>query len=120
MTDIDPQLQSLFKPESIDDGGFTLATMDKILAEEKLRQIKTAAIWAAIAVVLVTIVAYFGVAEFITHAMTSPIYDVGEGWVGWLLSPINNAGALLIALLKLFQVVRGGGRGLDRVSLLPF
>jgi hypothetical protein len=58
-------------------------------------------------------------ASFISTSLTAPVIDLGVGWVGWLLMPINNTGALLLLLLKSIRTLIPK-TSIRRVSLLPF
>lgn len=117
---LDQELQTLFSQETIADNGFSKSTMALIEQEQKKTAFIHVAVWLAIAVFGASLMLYFDAAEVITQTMTAPIVELGASSFGWLLAPINNVGALLVALLKLMQLTRGRGRGLDRVSLLPF
>jgi hypothetical protein len=36
--------------------------------------------------------------------VSMPIISLGEGWLAWLLAPINTVGAILVALYKLIRM----------------
>ena len=120
MTEPDAELKTLFTPEPIADDGFSKATLALIAQEQQRVNLTRGIAWLGVAALLSLAMIYFGLDELLTKAMTAPIIELDAGSLGWLLAPINNAGALLVALVKLLQLTRGRGRGPDRVSLLPF
>ena len=119
MTDLNPVLQNLFQPEEISDDGFSASVTENIETQQrKIKRLKFASI-ILLAAIFVTTMIQFGITEFITFALTSPILVLGDGWLGWLLSPVNNVGALLALLRNLFRKVIS--RNAEwRGSLLPF
>ncbi len=110
----------LFTPEPIADNGFSKATLALIAQQQQRVYLLRSITWVGITAVVALAMIYFGLDELITKAMTAPIVSLGTGSLGSLLTPINNAGAVLIALIKLLQLTRGRARSPDRVSLLPF
>jgi hypothetical protein len=45
-------------------------------------------------------------AQLIAQALTTTLVELGEGWLAWVFSPINNIGALLILTVKAIQRAR--------------
>lgn len=50
-------------------------------------------------------VPFFEFAVTVSAVMTNPIVDVGEGWLGFLLAPINNCGAIVIVVVKIARMI---------------
>lgn len=52
----------------------------------------------------------FEFAVMLSAVLTNPIVDLGEGWLAFLLAPVNNCGAILVVVVKaarmLFRRVR--------------
>jgi hypothetical protein len=44
------------------------------------------------------------VAQLITQALTTTLIDLGNSWVAWLFSPINNVASLLVLGVKAIRV----------------
>ncbi|HIG42833.1 MAG: hypothetical protein ABGY96_20940 [bacterium] len=46
------------------------------------------------------------VVQLITQLLTTSLVDLGDTWIAWLLSPINNIASLTILCVKAFRVAR--------------
>ncbi len=124
MSEQDQILKNLFEPDrqteaSLQDDGFTASVMVNI-QQTKRRQI----VWKicslmAVVLLAVTMTIQLGFTEYVTLSLTAPLVSLGEGWVSWVLSPINNIGALLVALVKIIHRI-SGRKSEWRGSLLPF
>lgn len=120
MTEPDQQLAMLFKNvDSIPDGGFSQSTMQAIEKDQLKRNLLLACCGLLGAFILIATAWHLELAELIAYALTSPLFTLGDSFFSWMFSPINNLGALLVALFKLVQVALGGRRA-RHVSLLPF
>ena len=42
----------------------------------------------------------------IAQGLTIPLIELGETWIAWVLSPINNIGSLIVLSVKAFRVGR--------------
>ena len=117
----DISLQALFdEPAQIaDDSEFVVRTMQRI----DQRQRRSLYIWLAVSGGLIIIASLFAlpleIANFITQSFTTPLFSLGSGWLGWLMAPINNAGALVVLLIRLLRFARPKSSEW-RVSLLSF
>lgn len=107
----DPLLESLFasnpvKLEDADGQAFTAAVMSKTR-----RVIYGFVIAAACLAVLLIICAWLmgvpirDLAQGITDVLAIPLFDLGDGWVAWVFTPINNIASLLVLSLKLMRVI---------------
>lgn len=119
MSDLDPKLQTLFTVEDISDDGFSDTLMNQLAQEQKLATISKLGYLIVFLILAIVASVQFGVTEFITLTLTAPIVSLGESWIAWVVSPVNNAGALLILLYNLFRRINRR-RNEWRVSLLPF
>lgn len=107
--DHDLLLQSLFVEEQpvLDGEVFTACLVAKI---RKLRYRPVAGL-AGVALVMAVVVWLFAiptreVAQFIAQGLTLTILDLGEGWLSWVLSPVNNLAGLLVLSVKAIRVAR--------------
>jgi len=122
MSDLrDPALQDLFdEPVQIaEDSEFVVRTMQRV--DQRKRW--SLYLWLTLGGGFVIIASLFAVpleiATFITQSLTTPLFSLGGGWVGWIMAPINNAGALVLLLIRLLRFARPKPSEW-RVSLLPF
>ncbi len=115
----DQDKESLLSEQSIRDDGFSDAVMMQLNQADQRRSLWKMVTLAAIALIAVTATIQLGVTEVVTLSLTSPLISLGEGWVSWILSPINNTGALLVLLVKFIHRI-SGGRSEWRGNLLPF
>ena len=44
--------------------------------------------------------------QLITQLLTTTLIDLGDTWIAWLLSPINNIASLTIVSVKAFRIAR--------------
>jgi len=47
-----------------------------------------------------------GIVMRVSEALTTTLFDLGESWVAWILSPINNVGGLLLVSWKTLRIIR--------------
>ena len=118
MTDLDPKLQSLFAEDNISDDGFSASVMLEIDQQQKSRSLSKWLFICVGALAVITATIYLGAAEFVALTLTSPILGLGEGWLAFALSPINNCGAILVVMLNLIRRILGG-KSEWRGTLLP-
>ena len=108
----DPLLQALFtQAETLaPDEEFTEAVMEQ--TRRFKRRFLVGIGGGALALAVIALASYLAfpvlVTEWATLAfgfISMPIVSLGEGWLAWLLAPINTVGAILVALYKLIRVV---------------
>lgn len=124
---MDPKLQALFTESDVVDEAGTETTASEfasqVMQRIKQQEQKTNVLRLVGITLLVLIGSLFAVpvelANVISYGFTAPIFSIGESWLAWLLTPINNCGALVIVLLKLLRVMTLRSRG-THVNLLPF
>ncbi len=44
--------------------------------------------------------------QMITLVLITALVDLGDGWLGWILSPFNSIAALLVAVVKAIRMFR--------------
>ena len=107
----DPVLQSLFAVDQVElndkDGQvFTACVMAKT---RKLIYVSVASL-VGIALIFLVSAWLFGIpikdlAYSITGALATTLFDLGEGWASWILTPVNNIASLLVLSLKAMRVI---------------
>lgn len=123
METTDPMLEAWFAeatdPEA--DDQFTAAVMSRT-RKFKWRVIGIAALVLAglLASFLGAFLVFPGVMSegilMIVGFVTLPVLSLGEGWLAWVLTPINTVGALLVAVIKLLRVVTRKALGASYVN----
>lgn len=107
----DPVLQSLFAASQVqlsDQDGklFTARVMAKT---RKLFYGSVTAV-IALAVLLIASAWLLGipireVVDNLTQTLATTLFDFGDGWVSWVLMPVNNIAGLLVLILKIFRMI---------------
>ena len=107
--DRDPVLSSLFASSVVDkdDKEFT----KHVVAKTRSLRYKIVVGLLAVALILVAIAWLLGlpfqeVAQLITQGLTTSLVDLGDGWLAWSLSPVNNVASVLILSLKAIRMLR--------------
>jgi hypothetical protein len=92
-------LQTLFAEvrEDLDGEAFTAGMM----AQTRFQRYRVPIMISGIALVVVVCAVLFApsLLDFvllITQVLTTTLIDLGEGWLAWIFSPINNIASLLI------------------------
>lgn len=106
--DRDPILQSMFTAaqKNLDGEAFT----DRV--NKKTRSQRNRMIVALLSVVFVMAVCIWifaiPIQEFpwvVTNFLTTTLIDLGDGWVAWVFSPVNNIAGLLVLSLKAMRML---------------
>jgi len=91
-------LQSLFaeSKKELDADAFVLQVMNRtsLLQKKMVATIVTLALLLFLAGWMLDIP--LAIAELITEVITATLFDFGNNWVGWALSPINNIAGLCV------------------------
>jgi len=97
--DQDPRLQALFAEarQELDGEEFTAGMM----ARTRLQRYRLPILLSGFALVVTVCALIFtsSLLEFVllvTQVLTTTLVDLGEGWLAWAFSPINNIASLLI------------------------
>ena len=106
--DRDPILQSMFTAAQKDLDGEVFT--DRV--NKKTRSQRNRMIVALISVVFVMAVCIWifaiPIQEFprvVTNFLTTTLIDLGDGWVAWVFSPVNNIAGLLVLSLKAMRML---------------
>jgi hypothetical protein len=104
----DPLLQSLFADaqHDLDEEAFTAAVM----ARTRFVRYRRVAPWIGFVLMLAAGAWYLTVplevAQLIAQALTTTLINLGDGWLAWIFSPINNIAALLVLIVKAIRIAR--------------
>jgi hypothetical protein len=106
--DIDPRLQALFAEGQPDLDGEAFTA--RVMAKSRFLRYRVLALWIGMAMVLAAGAWYLAipleVAQLIAQALTTTLIDLGDGWLAWVFSPVNNIAALLVLFVKAIRVGR--------------
>ena len=102
-----PQLQTLFKEASEDLDGEVFTT--GVLTRTRVRRNRVIAGLGGVVVVLAVCawlltVPVFGFVQITTQVLTTTLIDLGEGWLAWMLAPVNNIARLLVVSVKAIRM----------------
>ncbi len=106
--DRDPFLQSLFGEAGHDLAGETFTNY----VMSRTRNLKYLAVAGAGAIALILAICLWllaipsELAQLSAEVLTQPLIPLGEGWLTWLVSPVNNIGGLLVLIVKVIRVVQ--------------
>jgi hypothetical protein len=108
--DRDPLLQSLFaEAEQELDGG--VLTAQVMARTRSFRLTLLAGSASALLLLLAGVRLVFGVPLFdfamlISEVFATPLVNLGDGWLGLLLLPVNTIASLLVILFKTLRVIQ--------------
>ena len=104
---LDPGLLEMFArpaPE-VEDVEFTAGVV------AKTRSLKYRVLSGLVLVVLAILLSAWLLAipvqefiQLVARAITTPLYNLGDGWLGWALSPVNNVASVLVISARLLRV----------------
>ena len=109
--DRDPVLQSLFAANRVElsdpDGQLFTA---RVMAKTRKLVYGLATVVIVLALLVIASALLLGipiqeVIENITQTLATTLFDFGDGWVSWVLMPVNNIAGLLVLILKVFRMV---------------
>ena len=106
--DRDPRLQALFAEaqHALDGETFTA----RVMARSRFLRYRALSLWGGMAFVLAAGAWYLAipleVAQLLAQALTTTLIDLGDGWLAWVFSPVNNIAALLVLFVKAIRVGR--------------
>jgi len=103
----DPRLQALFADvkNGLEEELFVTDVMVKTrFIRYRLPAMLAAASLIVLIFALVLAPSLQGFALVIAWGMTTPLIELGEGWLAWTLLPINTVGSLLILVAKLIRM----------------
>jgi len=107
--DRDSLLQTLFAEaqDDLDGEAFTA----QVMARTRSLRYRAAAGWICLALVLVACcwllaIPLQGFAQLVTQGLDTTLIDLGDSWLAWSFSPVNNVAALLVLSVKAIRVGR--------------
>ena len=110
----DPLLQELFREASheLDGEAFT----DRVMAgtQRIKRKVAIALLGATLGVLACVWLFALPLQEFgimVARGLMTPLFQLGEGWLSWAITPINTVGSLLVVLAKVMRVAWKKARG---------
>jgi len=112
----DPRLQALFADTQGELDGEEFVT--RVMAQtRKPKQLLIAGLAGLTLLLIAGIWLFslpaFAITQVIATALTTTLIDLGEGWLAWILSPINNIASLLILSLKGLRMIQKKVRGVS-------
>lgn len=106
----DPLLQELFAHAEQELAGEALTA--SVMAKTRRRRYRVLATLAGAVLLMLTAtwlafgVPLFEFALLVSMALTTPLVDLGEGWLALLLLPLNTVASLLLILLRGLRVAQ--------------
>ena len=105
----DPVLSSLFARSVVDqnDKEFT----EHVVAKTRSLRYKIVAGLACFALVLIAgawalDLPIINIVQLVTQALATNLIELGDGWLAWILMPVNNVASVLILSLKAIRMLR--------------
>ncbi len=104
--DRDPLLQNLFAEaeQELDGEVFT----SSVMAQARALRYRAMAGWSTAALLLAFIAWLLGIPQelpqFIAQSLTTTLVDLGDSWLAWLISPINNIASLAVLSVKAIRI----------------
>ncbi len=104
----DPLLQTLFAEAQHDlDGEIFTA---HVMAQTRFLRYRVVAACICVALILATGVWFlaipFELAQLMAQVLATTLIDLGDSWLAWLFSPVNNIAALLVLSVKAIRIGR--------------
>jgi len=103
----DPNLQTLFTRTSseLDGEAFTASVM----AQTHSHKYRLLAVGIAAALLIAACMWFFTLpmlefVQLVTQVLTTTLVDLGDGWLGWILTPVNNIASLSVLSVKAIRV----------------
>ncbi len=98
-----PTLEALFAEpaaELADD-----AFVNEVMTQTRIRKYWLLASLASAALIVVLVAWTYSepalqLARMLTQALTVSLFDVGDGWLAWILLPVNSVAGLLVLIAK--------------------
>ena len=113
--DRDPHLQNLFAEaeEELEAEVFT----SRVLAQARKFKYQIMAGWSLAALTLAFIAWLLEIPQelpqFVAQSLTTTLVDLGDSWLSWLFSPVNNIASLIVLSVRALHV------GMKKLSIHP-
>ncbi len=104
----DPRLQALFAEPQQELAGEAFVTS----VMNRTRFLKYRVTIPIIGALLVAAVAawFFAIplelVQFVSQGLAITLVDLGDGWMGWMVSPVNNPASLAVLSVKAIRIAR--------------
>jgi Ca2+/Na+ antiporter len=102
----DPRLSLLFaeSQDPLDEEAF----IEQVLERTRNIKYRISAAIALIVLIIATSAWYLSIpielAQILAQVLTTSVVELGSGWLGLILSPINNMGGLIVISVKALRV----------------
>ena len=104
----DPLLQTLFADAQLELTEETFTA--KVMSRSRLIRYRVLIPWVALALLLAAGAWFLGipveVAQFVTQVLNTTLFELGDSWLAWMLSPVNNVAALIVIVVKAIRIGR--------------
>jgi bacteriorhodopsin len=104
----DPVLQSLFADTRHEFPADEFVA--RVMARSRFIRYRTLVPWVILALALAAGAWFLAipieVAQLFAEALTTTLIDLGDSWLAWLFSPINNIAALFVLAVKAIRMGR--------------
>jgi hypothetical protein len=109
----DPLLQKLFDEANYDFDeaayGFDEAAFTaRVMARTRFSRYRVLVPWAGVALLLAAGAWYLAIplelAQLVAQVLTTTLIDLGDSWLAWVFSPVNNIAALFVLGVKAIRV----------------
>jgi len=107
----DPVLQAMFAVDQTEQNdqdaqAFTASVMAKT---RRLVYQLAGALCAVFAAMLLCVwifaIPLQEVVQMVTQTMSATLFDLGDGWVSWVVAPVNNIASLIVISLKAIRII---------------
>lgn len=106
--DRDPLLEALFAEAQHDLDGEAFTA--HVMAQTRFVRYRVFAPWIGVALMLAGGAWFLAipleVAQLIAYGLTTTLIDLGDSWLAWSFSPVNNVAALLVLAVKAIRIGR--------------
>lgn len=104
----DAVLQGLFEEANMELSGDTFTP--RVMAKTYSLRNRLLAVSAALVLILAIFtwlfeLPLFGLVRQASQVFTFALFDLGEGWLAWILAPLNSIGGLLLLSAKAARVI---------------
>ncbi len=106
--DRDPLLHSLFADADGELDGEAFSA--RVMARLRFQRIRIVVPWICVALLLAAGAWFLAipleVAQLFAQILSTVLIDLGDGWLAWLFSPVNNIAAFLVLGVKALRAFR--------------
>ena len=104
----DPLLQSLFVEARHDLDGEMFSA--RVMAKTRFLRYRVVVAGLCVALILAAGAWFLAipleVAQLVAQVLATTLVDLGDSWLAWLLSPVNNIAALVVLCVKAIRIGR--------------